>query len=1040
MSGISSGIGLISGINTADLIDQLIALEARPIRTLEARVQEIDARRAAFIALSAQLLAVRNVVSNFNKISFFNRFNSTSTNENIIKATAGEGAVAGDTTFRVHSLVSNHSLVSRGFGDPDTTPIGRGTLTIEVGHGRVNGATDLDILNGGTGVRRGIITITDRSGATADIDLGTALTVDDVLDAINSNTSIEVRARVTSLPYTRLDGTTATGDRIVMEDLSGGTGDLVVADVVGGFTAIDLGIVGKVSADRLDGRDIVRLSMDTPLSLLNDGNGVGRLGQGDDLVFTTNYGNFNVALNGILAFNEETDLRALNNGQGVRLGVIRITDKAGNSVEIDLTDMDLATGVTVRGLRQRINEALTEAGVAVSFGLFNSKLMMNDSSEGEEELIVEDLSGSLASDLGVAGTTSDDAITGHEIYRIATVGDVLRAINLAPSNNALVEAFISDDGNGIALRALGFENTVSVTAGTDSDGQTSTAASDLGLLDVTFSTNDPFETRRLIAGLNTVLLQSLHGGAGVQSGVVSLTDSMGRATTIDLGEAKTVQDVVDLINADETTGLVASINAAGNGIAIGDESNGQGSIVILDVSGSMAVDLGIAGTFDSSADRTVNGGNLQLQYISRQTQLSQLNGGRGVSLGQFRITDSNGAIHLVNPANNLQTVGDIIDAINRAGQDGIEARINDTGDGIVIIDSAGGAQSLAIEDGDGGSTAADLRLAGTAKPNEDFIDGSYEIRIEVTAGDTLEDLARKLREADDSLSAAVINDGRSVNPYSLTITSTISGRRGELTIDAADLDLGLATLSQARDALVSVGVDGGSGGFLVSSSTNRLDGIVEGVTLDLLSAGDEDVTVTIAQDVDGIVESVRSFVEKYNDVQEAIEEASSFDSETFARGPLFGDPTVDLVRSRLTRTMMRQFEGVDASVSRLFSIGLRIGSGSRLQFDEERFQEVYERSPHLIEDLFTTEETGFGAVIQETLDELTRDSDGVIARKDELLTKRQELLDRRIESLNVLLDAKRARLEAQFVGLESALAALQAQQSALAFISQPFGR
>lgn len=1047
MSGISSGIGLISGINTADLIDQLIALEARPIRNLEARVQDIDIRRTALLALSAQLLAVRNAVANFNKRSFFQRFNSSSTNDNVISATASDTAIPGSTVFRVHSLVSNQSMVSRGFADPDTTPIGAGTISIEVGHGKVNDATDLGLLNGGAGVRRGVITITDRSGASAEIDLRTALTVNDVLAAINSDTGIEVRARVTSLPHVRADGTVATGDRIIVEDLSGGAGDLIISDRLGGATAADLGIAGRVSSDRIDGSDLVRLSMDLPLSLLNDGNGIGRMRQGDDLIFSTSYGDFNVGLNGILAFNEDTDLRVLNNGRGVRLGVIRITDRAGASVEVDLTELESPAGVTVRQVHQRIATAFEEAGLAASVTVVNSSFLITDTSDvtGEDEghLIVEDVSGFAAADLGIAGDVDKDSIFGRTIYRIATIGDVIRAINFAPGNGALVEASISPDGNGIALRALGFENTVSVTAGQDGNGRPSTAADDLGLLDITFSTNDPFETRRLIAGLNTVLLRSLNGGAGIGTGVVSFTDSLGQTATIDLSEAKTLQDIVDLINADGTTALTASINAAGNGIALRDESEGTSVVDISDVSGSLAVDLGIAGTFDLSADRTVvdrtvNGGNLQLQYISRHTPLSELNGGRGVSLGLFRVTDSNGAVHVVNPASNLETVGEIIDAINVAGNGVFEARINDTGDGIVVVDHTAGSQTLTIEDMNDGSTAAELRLAGTANAGNDFIDGSFEIRIEISAGDTLEDVAAKLRDSDDSITAAVINDGSSIRPFSLTITSTVSGRRGALMIDSRGLDLGLDMLTEARDAVVSIGSDGSSAGLLVTSSTNQLDGVMEGVTFDLLAASDEEVTVTIDQDLDGIVESIRGFVEQYNAVLDAIDQSTNFDGDTFERGPLFGDTTVDLVRSRLARVIMRPFEGVDASVSRLFLIGVRLGSGNRLELDEERFLEVYGRSPHLVEELFTTEETGFGAIIQETLDELTRDFDGVIARKDELLTDKQELLNNRIESLNILLDAKRARLEAQFIGLESALAALQSQQIAIANFALSF--
>ena len=174
---------------------------------------------------SAQVLAVQNAIANFGKLSFFRKFNAASSNENILNAVAGEDAVVGSTTFRVHSLVSNHVVASRGFADADRTPVGVGTISIEIGNGQVNRPTELSELNGGRGVRRGVITITDRSGASADIDLSQAFTLDDVLNTINTNTKINVRASVTGVASNE-----ASGDRLVIEDLSGGTDNLILAD------------------------------------------------------------------------------------------------------------------------------------------------------------------------------------------------------------------------------------------------------------------------------------------------------------------------------------------------------------------------------------------------------------------------------------------------------------------------------------------------------------------------------------------------------------------------------------------------------------------------------------------------------------------------------------------------------------------------------------------------------------------------------------------------------------------------------------------
>lgn len=1031
MSGISSGVGLISNIPTADLIDQLIAIEARPVRTLQARVGAIDVQRAAFLSISAQLLGMQNAAAQFGKLSFFNNFSSSSTNDSILTASASDKAVPGSFSFRVHSLVTNHAVISRGFADTDRSPIGTGTLSLEIGQGRVNPFTDLDTLNGGQGIRRGTITITDRSGAKAEIDLSTAMTVEDVLEAINGNTTINVRASVTSVASGG-----ATGDRIVIEDLTGETlSNLIVADGRGGSMATDLGIAADVVGTRIDGSDLVRLSLSTPLSLLNDGNGVGRLRQGaadDDILFSTSFGDFGVSLGDVLK--ETVDLRAVNSGNGVRLGTIRITDRAGNSVEIDLADETKPPIRTVGDVRQRITEAVEEAGVSVSIISVNSHFQLSDISntpdETAEAFVVEDVIGHAAADLGIAASEDGNAIIGRDIYSVSTLGDVIRAINFAPGNADLVRAEISDDGNGIRLFALGEGSTVTVSAGGGS-----TAAADLGILDASLSGGLTFESRALIAGMNTVLLTSLNGGSGVELGEMSLTDRLGQIAVIDFSDARTLQDVIDLINADATITLVASVNSAGTGIELRDTSTGSGTIGVSDVTGSLASDLGLGDASPVDGGRALVGRNLQLQYIARQTLLAELNSGRGVEPVGFQITDSNGAVHIVNLSAAAKTIGEVIDAINAAGEGALEARINDTGDGILVVDLAGGDKSLTIEDRDGGQTASDLRLAGTAKPGETAIDGSYEIRIELGGGDTLEDLVRMIQDAGGDLVASILNDGGSVNPFSLTITSAVSGRRGELVIDASGLDFGLETLIRPKDAVLSIGGDGSSTGPLITSSSNTVSDVVKGLTLNLLAADDETVTITVSQDVDGIVDSIQTFVDRFNDVQAALDDATSFNADSLERGPLLGDSTVDLVRTRLQRAMLRPFEAGGTSLSRLSSIGLRLGRGSRLEFDTEKFREVYERSPEQVEKLFTTEETGFGAMIADVLDEMTRSFDGVIARKDDLLNDQQELLNDRIDRLNVILGAKRARLENQFIGLERALAALQAQQAALTSLS-----
>ena len=99
-------------------------------------------------------------------------------------ATATTSAPKGTFNFVVDRLVATHQLISQGYTDASTSAIGAGTIRIDSAASRLVENDRLDTLNGGTGVQRGSIRITDRSGASATIDLTKAIRLDDVLVAI----------------------------------------------------------------------------------------------------------------------------------------------------------------------------------------------------------------------------------------------------------------------------------------------------------------------------------------------------------------------------------------------------------------------------------------------------------------------------------------------------------------------------------------------------------------------------------------------------------------------------------------------------------------------------------------------------------------------------------------------------------------------------------------------------------------------------------------------------------------------------------------
>ncbi len=106
---------------------------------------------------------------------------------------------------------------------------------------RMVGTTSLDDLDLGAGWEPGYIQITDGADNTWTVDLSGAMTVDDVLNAINTETGGAVTASIAP------DGSSFQFD---------GTGPLTVTDTGDTNTATSLGINAESDGDTLTGRDV----------------------------------------------------------------------------------------------------------------------------------------------------------------------------------------------------------------------------------------------------------------------------------------------------------------------------------------------------------------------------------------------------------------------------------------------------------------------------------------------------------------------------------------------------------------------------------------------------------------------------------------------------------------------------------------------------------------------------------------------------------------------------------------------------------------
>ena len=563
---------------------------------------------------------------------------------------------------------------------------------------------------------------------------------------------------------------------------------------------------------------------------------------------------------------QSSSLSELNNGRGVESGKIRITDRSGVSAEVDLTKAK-----TIDDVITAINDAKVDVVATTVDGRIK---LVDQTGQTDSNLIVDQLGNDeTAADLGLWGIdVAADSVTGNDLtfqvdantdldqlrqgkgVRFAdgedltisladgtslnvdfgdfggatqpAIQDVLDHLNsLDP---AKLSASFTSEGIEVTDLTTG-DNTFKISDATDSK-----AASDLGL---TGSSNDStivakFE-RQVLRGTR---LEQLAGGSGI-TGLTSLdiTTSNGDTASIDLSAATNTSEVIDAINSSGLN-IIARLDESGTGLRLRDVSGGNGNFIISSAD-STAQQLGLVA---NTEDDIVRGTSLAKQTVDRDTLVSSLNQGAGVTNGSFTITDSDGAVGAINlTTDGIETIGDLIDRINGLGIE-VTASLNEAGDGISIIDNAGGTQTLTVANTGNGTAATELGIVGEATDQTiggtavSALVGTQNNQINIETSDSLASIVEKINAAERYGTASVIlNDDGS---YSLSVRSDQGGAEGRFGIQVNGFELNLDTTAKAQDAIIAVSTDGGSERLLTSS-----DGV-----FDLDATGAASTTVTAA--------------------------------------------------------------------------------------------------------------------------------------------------------------------------------------------------
>ncbi|MDP3844615.1 MAG: flagellar filament capping protein FliD [Oxalobacteraceae bacterium] len=319
--------------------------------------------------------------------------------------------------------------------------------------------------------------------------------------------------------------------------------------------------------------------------------------------------------------------------------------------------------------------------------------------------------------------------------------------------------------------------------------------------------------------------------------------------------------------------------------------------------------------------------------------------------------------------------------------------------------------------------------------------------IVIGAGNnTLAGIRDAINAANAGVSASIINDG-SANGYHLSLTSTDSGARNamqisvagdvstigdlaQLNYDPSSIDVGDTNLSEnvvAKDAIIVVD------NVTITKQSNTISDAIQGVTLNLSKTMLGTTTkITLTRDTSNVKSAVESFVKIYNDTNQALRDATAFDTATGKSAVLTGDSTIRSIQSQLRGIFGSPITGAPGGMTILSDVGISFQKDGSLAIDDTKFGAAIADPTKDLSKLFTSTGSIKGYAWQ--LDVLV----GKILSPVGQLVDRTNSVNQSIKDIGTRRDVINARLVAveqryrdQFTALDTLIASMTTTSSFL---------
>ncbi|WP_153912485.1 flagellar filament capping protein FliD [Shewanella sp. TC10] len=302
---------------------------------------------------------------------------------------------------------------------------------------------------------------------------------------------------------------------------------------------------------------------------------------------------------------------------------------------------------------------------------------------------------------------------------------------------------------------------------------------------------------------------------------------------------------------------------------------------------------------------------------------------------------------------------------------------------------------------------------------------------------TVADLRDAINNHPDNpgVQASLVRTGGQVE---LMLTSEETGADSTITMEMNGVDWGTQERIKAQDAEFTLnGID-------ITSSTNYLDNVIDGVNIELKKAHavGESATITIANDIEGTEKAVNDFVDSFNELmtqlnqltrsmgssvlddinddKETDDDDEDDDDENSSVGEdqigiLKGDSSLRMLQNSVRNAIFNEAP----NGMRLSDIGIEMGRDGKLSVDDDKLSQAINSDSASIKEMFTAD-GGYIDNINSIIDPFTKNN-GYIDLKQKNLDSQVEQIEDNMTRHDNQMSQRYQILLAQFTAMENTI-------------------